>query len=245
VSHIANGNYGSYFGRLILEPLPDGRLMRVVEPFGFLGADQDQWPVPIDAKVDGASIPQPLWSLIGGPFEGKYRNASVIHDYYCDVRSKPWRAVHRVFYNAMRVSDVSERRAKLMYAAVYFAGPRWSDTTVHNTRLPRADDHLILYRVAHTDFQLGVFEAVDVAGESAGTLLRSGKVMWPSGREVRLDLKQIEDLIEADQPSLAEIDKAIDDAVDVLSPPWGGVERTLSLSPDGAIAPSPGHQADD
>src|SRR5215471_561969 len=103
-----DSTFGRYLGRLVLEPLADGRLMRLVEPFGFLDPEQKRWPVPPGAKVDGASIPQALWSLIGGPFEGKYRDASVVHDYYCDVRTEPWRAVHKVFYNAMRASDVSE-----------------------------------------------------------------------------------------------------------------------------------------
>jgi hypothetical protein len=223
--------------------------MRVVEPFGFLNVDQERWPVPVDAKVDGASIPRALWSLTGGPFEGKYRSASVIHDYYCDVRRKPWRAVHRVFYNAMRASGVSERRAKLMYAAVYFAGPHWSDTAVDNANLPRPNENL--YRAAHTDFQAGVFEAMDVEGESAGALLRSGKIMPPIGGKVRLSLKQIDDLIGVDGPGLDEIDKAIDEAVEVLSPPWGeGIDRTLSLSLSEVLllgdemTPNPGHQAD-
>src|SRR5262245_25222380 len=108
--------YGRYLGRPILEWLSDGRHMRLVKSFGFLDNNRKPWPVPVNAEVDGASIPRPLWSLVGGPFEGKYRDASIIHDYYCDVRTEPWQAVHRVFYNAMRVSGVSELRAKLMYA---------------------------------------------------------------------------------------------------------------------------------
>jgi Protein of unknown function (DUF1353) len=99
---------GRYLGRLILEPLIDGRRMQLVQPFGFLDENQIRWPVPSGTKVDGASIPKVLWPLIGGPFEGKYRYASVIHDYYCDTRLRPWRMVHRVFYNAIRVSDTPE-----------------------------------------------------------------------------------------------------------------------------------------
>jgi hypothetical protein len=66
-----------------------------------------------------------LWSIAGGPFEGKYRNAAIIHDYYCVLQSRPWRDTHLVFYNAMRAADVEERQAKLMYGAVYYFGPRW------------------------------------------------------------------------------------------------------------------------
>jgi hypothetical protein len=128
-------NFGTFFGRLLLEPLPDGRLMRVVEPFGFRNHDATEWPVPVEARTDGASIPRALWTLIGGPFEGKYRKIAVVHDYYCSTRTASWRDVHRVFYNGMRASGVSGKQAKLLYTAVYFAGPRWSEMDIHNARL--------------------------------------------------------------------------------------------------------------
>ena len=75
--------------------------------------------------VDGASIPEAFWSFIGGPFEGKYRNASVVHDFYCDTRTETWEDVHMVFYNGMRAAGVDPITAKIMYSAVYNFGPRW------------------------------------------------------------------------------------------------------------------------
>lgn len=73
-------DYGSFVGRVLAEWLDDGRLMRLEEPFEYVGPDRRRWPVPKGTIVDGASIPRPLWSVIGGPFEAKYRNASVVHD---------------------------------------------------------------------------------------------------------------------------------------------------------------------
>jgi len=192
--------------------------MRVLEPFGFRDSANKKWLVPVNAEVDGASIPQVLWSLTGGPFEGKYRDASVVHDYYCDVRTESWSLVHRVFYDAMRASGVSEVRAKMMYAAVYFGGPRWSDTATKNTRLPRPEDN-ILFSVKHSEFEMGVFDAVEMNGESAAAFLRSGKWMWENG-QTRLHLNQMEQLIRARNPSLAEIEKAIDQASRVLEGPF-------------------------
>lgn len=229
MSNPSDEYFGRYLGRLILEPLADGRLMRLVESFGFQDSKEKRWPVPVGAKIDGASIPQSLWSLIGGPFEGKYRDASVVHDYYCDTRSEPWRAVHRVFYDGMRASGVSSIRAKVMYAAVYFGGPRWSDTTVHNAQLPNHNDPNVLYRVNHSRFELGVLDAVEVGGKSVYDFLRSGKVIWPSDGETHLRLDQIQEIIETEDPTLAEIEKAIDDASRVLEPPWEGNERPRIL----------------
>ena len=73
--------------------------------------------------VDGASIPQTFWSVIGGPFEGGYRKASVIHD-YMRPQVRPGRT-YLVFYNGMRANGVRTLTAKIMYAAVYNFGPRW------------------------------------------------------------------------------------------------------------------------
>ena len=115
----------TYFGELVLKPLPDGRQMELLTDFGFEDGMQRKWAVPKGWIVDGASIPQPLWSFVGGPFSGKYRDASVVHDYFCDVRRRPWDEVHRVFYDAMLASGVDAIKAKLMYLAVYRFGPRW------------------------------------------------------------------------------------------------------------------------
>jgi hypothetical protein len=91
--------------------------------------------VPAKAVVDGASIPKLFWSILGGPYEGKYRNASVIHDWFCDRRTMPWSMVHRVFYEAMLDSGVEPLTAKMMYLAVYYAGPRWDAQAIINNRL--------------------------------------------------------------------------------------------------------------
>jgi Protein of unknown function (DUF1353) len=121
----ASEELGRFTGQVTTVWLGDGRNMRLVEPFEFVAPDGTHWPVPSGVIVDGASIPQIFWSLIGGPFTGPYRNASVIHDYYCDVRTRSYQDVHRVFYTAMRASGVSENKAWLMYKAVEKFGPTW------------------------------------------------------------------------------------------------------------------------
>lgn len=165
--------------------------MQLVQPFGFLDENQIRWPVPSGTKVDGASIPKVLWPLIGGPFEGKYRYASVIHDYYCDTRLRPWRMVHRVFYNAMRVSDTPETLAKLMYAGVLFGGPRWSDTVVENVNLPPTDLSTLFY-AAHSKFEDGVIAAVDVEKESSAPTMLEEHVILPGGNGEAMDLEKNE-----------------------------------------------------
>jgi Protein of unknown function (DUF1353). len=122
--------YGTFEGTVQTEWLPGGRGMRLLSSFSFVDPSGQKWEAPKDWVVDGASIPQFAWSFIGGPFEGRYREASVIHDVGCDQKTRPWNAVHEAFYWAMRASRVESWRAKVMYAAVYHFGPRWERTVV-------------------------------------------------------------------------------------------------------------------
>ncbi|MGQ0532890.1 MAG: DUF1353 domain-containing protein [Caulobacteraceae bacterium] len=117
--------FGAFDGPIDVRFDDNGRKVTLLAPAGFTGPDSIKWPVPAGAVVDGASIPRAFWSVIGGPFEGRYRDASVIHDHYCDRRTRMWKATHRVFYNGMRVRDVGAIQAKIMYYAVYHFGPRW------------------------------------------------------------------------------------------------------------------------
>jgi len=218
--------FGTYVGELILKPLSDGRRMKLFQDFGFNDLRETNWNVPRHAIVDGASIPQSLWSIIGGPFEGKYRDASVIHDYFCDVRTRPWRDVHRVFYEGMRASGVGETRAKIMYAAVYFKGPRWNDTVVHNSNI-KADDNLVSFRIRHSDFQLKVLDAIGLDNLTAHEFLKNGNAAYPQGERTFLDLEILSDAIATENPSLTEIEAAIDSSVEVLEPWWNEHERSF------------------
>ena len=126
---------GRFRGPPHFEWLGDGRLMRTLADYAFVDAQDRTWPVPAGAVIDGASIPRGLWSIAGGPFEGSYRNASVIHDWYCDIRTRPWLDVHRMFHEAMLASGVPPGKASRMYFAVYLGGPRWSEACIANTLL--------------------------------------------------------------------------------------------------------------
>jgi hypothetical protein len=108
---------GRFAGELVLKALPDGRTMELVQPFAYTDSHGVAWPVPAGTRVDGASIPSMFWSIIGAPFTGKYREASIIHDYYCATRSRHWKAVHKVFLDGMLARGVDKVQAQLMYIA--------------------------------------------------------------------------------------------------------------------------------
>lgn len=122
---VAADSVGRFEGTVIAEWLPPGREMKLVQDFSYVDRTGRRWLAPAGSIVDGASIPRFAWALIGGPFEGKYRDASVIHDVACVQKKESWQRVHEVFYEGMQSSGVSESLAKVMYAAVYHFGPRW------------------------------------------------------------------------------------------------------------------------
>jgi hypothetical protein len=119
------GGWGKYEGSIRTEWEP-GRKMRLLEDTRYIDPKGMVWLAPKGWSIDGASIPQAFWCTVGGPFEDNYRNASVFHDVACDQRTAHWQDVHRMFYNGMRCSGVSDKKAKVMYAAVYRFGPRWA-----------------------------------------------------------------------------------------------------------------------
>ena len=123
-------------GDFLVTLLDDGRNIRLESDLVFIDPNDVRWAAPKGAVVDGASIPKGFWSIIGGPLEGKYRNASIIHDWFCDKRTRTWQATHRVFYDGMIASGVGIAQAKLMYYAVLWGGPRWEERVSVNTNLP-------------------------------------------------------------------------------------------------------------
>ncbi len=117
--------WGYYSGEPVTKWNPDGRTMTLLTELSYTDPQGLIWDAPAGSVVDGASIPRYLWSIMGGPFEGKYRNASVLHDVAYGEHKRPWWDCDRMFYNAMRCSGVSVGEAKTMYYALYKFGRHW------------------------------------------------------------------------------------------------------------------------
>jgi Protein of unknown function (DUF1353) len=120
-----SNRWGYYSGPVETRWENDGRSMTLLNELRYTGPNGEVWIAPAGSQVDGASIPRYLWSIMGGPFEGKYRNASVLHDVAYGERRRPWQDCDRMFYNAMRCSGVSVTEAKTMYYALYRFGNHW------------------------------------------------------------------------------------------------------------------------
>jgi hypothetical protein len=217
--------YGSYRGNLVLKPLGDGRLMELVEAYTFIDRKTKEWPVPARTQTDGASIPRALWPIIGGPFEGQYRVPAIIHDYYCSLRKETWQATHAMFYEAMRASGCGELRAKVMYAGVYFGGPRWTLMDSHNVNRERRDDRGHLFRVMESRIgaswlESGLIKNTNEIGQDALIELSVGQDfsnnMAKKSNHIVMDTGKLEEMINDADPDIDEIDRAIDFAVSSL-----------------------------
>ena len=120
-----NHPWGYYVGDVETRWDSDGRTMTLLSELRYVDPNGEAWVAPAGSVVDGASIPRALWSVMGGPFEGKYRNASVLHDVSYDQHNRPWSECDRMFYNAMRCSGVGPIEAKTMFYSLYRFGRHW------------------------------------------------------------------------------------------------------------------------
>lgn len=103
--------------------LPDQR--RLASQLEYIDSRGTGWVAAEGNCTDGASIPGIFQRIVGEPFDSDLLSAAVIHDHYCDRRVRSWPETHWVFYDALRASGVSRRRALTMYFAVMAAGPKW------------------------------------------------------------------------------------------------------------------------
>jgi len=134
--------------------------MRLLADFWFTDPAGKKWLTPKDYVVDGASIPRALWTLVGSPYTGDYRRASIVHDKACDeaVDDPPARrAADRMFYHACRAGGCSIQDATVLYIGVRMGGV-WPQVTPWSALMvapetPQIDKHPTNQRV-EADFRM-------------------------------------------------------------------------------------------
>lgn len=103
--------------------------MRLASEFTFIDSRNDKWIAPQGLMTDGASIPRPFWTILGGPFEGPYRRAAVMHDAAYQAHGKMrtamgwWRLydrsdADRMLYEGMLTDGCPKFKALAIYYAV-------------------------------------------------------------------------------------------------------------------------------
>jgi len=117
-------------------PTRKADFFRTVQSLEFVDNQKRRWLAPPQTLTDGASIPQIFIPIVGDPRSPQFANAAAIHDAYCGLgnengpsyHARRWQEVHRMFFDTLVVGGTPEIKAKVMFAAVYLAGPRWNDS---------------------------------------------------------------------------------------------------------------------
>ena len=125
---------------------PDRR-MRLTETFWFRDPGGKTWEASSGAVVDGASIPRALWTVVGSPYTGDYRRASIVHDVACDEAggdATKRAAADRMFFHACRTGGCSIWQSIVLYVGVRIGAvapdvPAWGAAVSSDTAGPRLD----------------------------------------------------------------------------------------------------------
>jgi hypothetical protein len=206
------------------------RDMKLLEPFGYVDPDGLAWDVPAGAVTNGASVPWGFWNIVGGPYDGPYRDAAVIHDYFVEKKTRSWESTHRMFYHAVLARGVSDTLARTMYAGVRYGGPRWevmtspaSPTNAQAVSLPAVEKKAAALKVAgaatpETGASAAAVQPLAAQPPDAKPLAPAESPSPPVrslGRSLASDdeVKNFDELrlwIEREKPSLEEIDKKVE-----------------------------------
>jgi hypothetical protein len=121
-------SFGTFSGNPKTEWVTDDtnpdRNMILLDDFSYTDPNGKVWLAPKGRKIDGASIPRPLWMNVGSPYTDDYRRASVVHDIACEeaeLDSDPKGARKEadvMFYYACLAGGCSYAQAKVLYAGV-------------------------------------------------------------------------------------------------------------------------------
>jgi hypothetical protein len=105
--------------------------MVLTAEFSFTEASNERvWTAPSGLVVDGASIPRALWTMVGSPFTGNYRRASVVHDQACldfPTDGPQRKSADVMFHAACRAGGCGRWQAQVLYLGVRI-GSTWAKT---------------------------------------------------------------------------------------------------------------------
>lgn len=115
-------------GQPVLRPAPgESHTWELLEPLAFSAPGVGAIRVYPGARTDGASIPRPLWTLVGPPLrDTRVVAAAIIHDQlYCTAGlhgQLSRRECDQIFHAALLAGGCPRHRAALYYAGVRTGG---------------------------------------------------------------------------------------------------------------------------
>jgi len=130
---------------ITLREVAGANLMVLVAPVTFTDEGGRDWTAPAGTLTDGASVPRLALPVSDGRFDTRFLKAAVVHDAYCQkdnmgrnppFQSQTWRDTHRMFHAACLAGGTPRGRARAMFAAVWYGGPRWGDPVYEARQAP-------------------------------------------------------------------------------------------------------------
>lgn len=119
---------GKWIGKPVQTEWPDelGGKIRTLSELRYIDDEGRFWIAPAGTVTDGASIPRLFWITVGQPLSPDTIEAAIIHDVYCERKSRPYKIVHKVFGEMLKNSPGVKfwKRVRMAFAVKRF-GPRW------------------------------------------------------------------------------------------------------------------------
>jgi len=119
----------------------DGDFWYLTHPFTYRTGTGERITVPRGTRTDFASIPRPLWSLVGSPV-GHYTQAAVLHDALYQTGATTRRRADALLYEAMGCLDVRPTQRWAIWAGVRIGG--WLAWWRHRNRAGPPDISLAM-----------------------------------------------------------------------------------------------------
>ncbi|MBN8848775.1 MULTISPECIES: DUF1353 domain-containing protein [unclassified Sphingomonas] len=138
---------------------PD-RNMVLLEDFWFIDRKGRKWSAARSSRISGASIPKPLWTIVGSPHTGDYRRASIVHDIACEEAGSR-RQADKMFYDACREGGCSIWESTVPCVGVRIGAWRGSIATLDDEAIRLSED--VTMAEVQLDFRI-VSEDVTAAG---------------------------------------------------------------------------------
>ena len=99
------------------EPVPERKTYRLCEAVIIEGVH-----IPDNYEFNGASVPAPLWPIIGSPFDPRFMVPALVHDRLYDTGEIPRKDADKLFRKLLIHNKVDEDLAQTMYYGVRIGG---------------------------------------------------------------------------------------------------------------------------
>ena len=103
--------------KIRVEPIPERGVYRLIESIIIEGVHIQE-----GFEFNGASIPAPLWPIIGSPFDPRFMAPAMVHDWIYETGEMPRKDGDKLFRKLLIHNNTDEDLAQTMYYGVRIGG---------------------------------------------------------------------------------------------------------------------------